>query len=159
MKIRVAVLAVSCVLLAGCFDVPPKSSKITATYVPISKYAQYSCGQLVAELNDLVRGESQLATAEDQRHHTGKVQAFWISYGGRPNRAVEDQLAEVRGEKEAVKKILEAKQCSTDPTQQDPVSLPSQQSVIQPENTPAQQQPVTSQPQSNWRNWSGARGN
>lgn len=51
-----------------------------------------------------------MATAQEQRRKTSMVQAFWIGYGnGDGIEAAE--LANVRGEKEAVRKAIDANRC------------------------------------------------
>ena len=63
-----------------------------------------------AEVDSLVRRENQLVTAQEQRYKTSQVQAFGIGYG-QGDGVEASELANVKGEKEAVRTALAAKNC------------------------------------------------
>ena len=74
------------------------------------KYENYDCSRLAIELNALARRENQLVIAQEQRIKSSNVQAFWFGYG--TGDGIEaSELANVRGEKEAVRKAMEIKGC------------------------------------------------
>lgn len=99
-------------LLAGCMNMPTPPSQITGSYVSGLRYENFDCARLASELDSLARRENQLVVAQEQRIKTSQVQAFWWGFGqGDGIEAAE--LANVRGEKEAVRKAMEAKGCST----------------------------------------------
>lgn len=107
---NIAVAALAALAASGCMNLPTKPSEITGSYTSDLRYHQYTCEQLGHEVNSLARRENQLATAQEQRRKTGKVQAFWVGYGtGDGIEAAE--LANVRGEKEAVRKAMDMKGC------------------------------------------------
>lgn len=109
------VVCASVITVSGCFNLPTQSSQITGTYVSSLKYEEFDCGRLMAEADSLARRESQLVIAQDQRLKSSKVQAFWLGYG-QGDGIEASELANVRGEREAVRKAMEVKQCSG-PTQ------------------------------------------
>lgn len=97
-------------LVTGCFNLATAPSQISGAYTSDLRYQDYSCAQLSAELSSLARRENQLVVAQEQRRQSSMVQAFWLGYGnGDGIEAAE--LANVRGEKEAVRKALELKGC------------------------------------------------
>ena len=108
----IAVLGIIC--LCGCANLPTPTSQITGTYVSPVKYEKFDCEQLVAENNSLARRENQLVIAQEQRLKTSKVQAFWYGYGNGDGIEA-SELANVRGDKEAVLHAIEKKQCEKTP--------------------------------------------
>ena len=96
--------------LGGCMNMPTPSSQITSAYTSGLNYKDFSCEELSAELASLARRENQLVTAQEQRIKTSKVQAFWWGYG-QGDGVEASELANVKGEKEAVRKAIEAKGC------------------------------------------------
>ena len=100
--------------LAGCPNMPTQTSQITGAYVNSLKYEGIDCPRLSVEYDSITRRESQLAIAQEQRVKTSKVQAFWYGFGqGDGIEAAE--LANVRGEREAVRKAMDAKGCMFTP--------------------------------------------
>lgn len=119
-KSKLAALAVvPLVLLTGCMNMPTKSSQITGSYVSGLKYESFDCPRLSAELGSLARRENQLAIAQEQRYKTSETQAFWYGYG-QGDGIEASELANVRGEKEAVRSAMDAKACKYEPEQPKP---------------------------------------
>lgn len=113
-------------LLAGCFNMPTPTSQITGSYASELRYADSDCSRLAAELDSLARRENQLVVAQEQRIKTSQIQAFWWGFGqGDGIEAAE--LANVRGEKEAIRRAIESKTC-----RQGVASVPPKQ-VAKPE--------------------------
>lgn len=106
-----AVAVFSAVLsVSACMNMPTQPSQITGSYTSGLQYEKFSCSKLSAEIDSLARRENQLAIAQEQRVKTSQMQAFWSGYGqGDGIEAAE--LANVRGEKEAIRKALETKGC------------------------------------------------
>jgi hypothetical protein len=99
-------------LLSACANMPTSSSQITGSYTSSLKYDQYSCPKLIAELNSLARRENQLVIAQEQRVKSSQLQAFWLGYG--TGDGIEaSELANVRGEKEAVRSAIDEKACAS----------------------------------------------
>lgn len=106
-RIAVAIAAVS---LSGCFNLATPPSQITGAYVSPVKYGNYSCQQLITENDSLARRENALVIAQEGRRKSSKVQAFWLGFGqGDGVEAAE--LADVKGDREAVTSALHARQC------------------------------------------------
>lgn len=110
-KNQISVLAVaSLALFAGCMNMPTPTSQITASYVSGLRYEAFDCSRLSAESDSLARRENQLVIAQEQRVKTSEVQAFWWGYG-QGDGIEASELANVRGEKEAVRRAMETKRC------------------------------------------------
>ncbi len=94
----------------GCANMPTPSSQITGSYTSGLAYERFSCPKLVTELSSLARRETQLVTAQEGRVKTSQMQAFWLGYG-QGDGIEASELANVRGEKEAVRKAISNKGC------------------------------------------------
>lgn len=108
---RNIVLAGVALALTGCMNMPTQPSQITGSYTSSLRYEDYSCQKLIAEMDSLARRENQLVVAQEQRVKSSQVQAFWMGYG-QGDGIEASELANVRGEKEAVRKAVDSKQCS-----------------------------------------------
>ena len=112
-KSKFALLAL--ISLSGCLNMPTPTSQITGSYTSGLKYENFDCQKLSVELNSLARRENQLAIAQEQRIKTSNAQAFWYGYG-QGDGIEASELANVRGEKEAVRNAIEAKTCKFEQT-------------------------------------------
>ena len=112
--IHLATLTIASVALTGCFNLPTQPSQIAGAYVNSMRYEQFDCNRLNAEADSLSRRESQLAIAQEQRLKSSKVQAFWLGYG-QGDGIEASELANVRGEREAVRKAIDVNNCSAKP--------------------------------------------
>ena len=96
--------------VTGCLNMPTPPSQITGSYQSGLRYEEFDCSKLSAELDSLARRENQLTIAQEQRVKSSQVQAFWWGFGN--GDGVEaSELASVKGEKEAVRKAIDAKSC------------------------------------------------
>ncbi len=110
-KFRFAILAIATlVFLAGCMNMPTPPTQITGAYVSGLKYENFECSRLSAELGSLSRRENQLVSAQQQRIKTSETQAFWYGYG-QGDGIEASELANVRGEREAVRSAMDVKAC------------------------------------------------
>lgn len=115
---RLLLFSVYCVSLftaiffLGCANMPTPPAQITGSYSSALEYEKYECSQLAIELNALARRENHLAIAQEQRIKTSNVQAFWLGYG-QGDGLEASELADVRGEKEAVRHAMEKKGCES----------------------------------------------
>lgn len=151
---NIAVAALAAVAVTGCMNLATKPSEITGSYTSDLRYQQYTCDQLGHEVNSLARRENQLATAQEQRRKSGKVQAFWVGYGtGDGIEAAE--LANVRGEKEAVRRAMDLKSCGQPSANAPAPAYQSQPAPVQsPAAAPApSSQTNTSSSSNGWRSW------
>jgi hypothetical protein len=103
-------IGASALLLAGCFNLPTAPQQITGTYTSTIKYEQFDCARLTVELDSLSRREAQLVAAQEERRSSGKIQAFWLGFG-QGDGVEASELAQVRGESEAVRKTMGMKTC------------------------------------------------
>ena len=110
-KSKVIVL-IGLISLSGCMNMPTPASQITGSYVSPLKYEKYGCDQLSAESSSLARRENQLVIAQEQRINTSETQAFWYGYG-QGDGIEASELANVKGEKEAVRTAMDSKSCGT----------------------------------------------
>lgn len=97
-------------LLSSCMNMPTPPSQITSAYTSGLNYKSFTCEELAAEMASLARRENQLVVAQEQRIKTSKVQAFWWGYG-QGDGVEASELANVKGEKEAVRKAMESNGC------------------------------------------------
>ena len=100
------------VLLSGCMNMPTNPAQITGAYVSGIKYENFDCYRLSSELGSLSRRENQLVIAQQQRIKTSETQAFWYGYG-QGDGIEASELANVRGEREAVRSAMDVKACKT----------------------------------------------
>ena len=111
-KLKIVALAfVTLAFLVGCLNMPTPSSQITGSYTSGIKYEGLDCRRLAVELDSLTRRENELVFAQEQRIKTSEVQAFWWGYG-QGDSLEASELANVRGEKEAVRKAMAEKGCN-----------------------------------------------
>ena len=107
---RTIYIAAAALSLSACMNMPTQPSQITGAYTSGLHYEQFSCSKLSAELESLARRENQLVTAQEQRIKTSEMQAFWYGYG-QGDGVEATELANVRGETEAVRKAMDSKGC------------------------------------------------
>lgn len=91
-------------------NMPTPASQISSAYVSGLKYESLDCSRLSVEVDSLARRENQLVGAIGQRIKTSETQAFWTGYG-QGDGIEASELANVRGEKEAVRTAISAKRC------------------------------------------------
>ncbi len=108
--IIVALAVLTSMFLTGCMNMPTPSSQITGSYTSGLRYEDFDCSRLSTELDSLARRENQLVIAQEQRIKTSQTQAFWWGFG-QGDGIEASELANVRGEKEAVRKAMEIKGC------------------------------------------------
>lgn len=108
------IAAAVCAAHAGCMNMPTPPAQITGAYTSGLRYENFDCSKLAAEVDSMARRENQLAAAQEQRVKTSQFQAFWWGFG-QGDGIEASELANVRGEKEAVRKAMEAKGCGQQP--------------------------------------------
>lgn len=109
LKLSCCFLLFTFFMLSGC-NMPTPPSRITGTYNSGIRYEQYECDRLSIELLSLRNRENQLVDAQNKRIKNSKVQAFWWGFGsGDGVEAAE--LANVRGEINAIEDVMRVKAC------------------------------------------------
>lgn len=106
-------LAITTLLITGCMNMPTNPAQITGAYVSGIKYEGFDCHRLSSELGSLSRRENQLVSAQQQRIKASETQALWYGYG-QGDGIEASELANVRGEREAVRSALDAKSCKSE---------------------------------------------
>ena len=99
----------SYLLLTSC-NMPTPAAQITGSYTSGMKYENYECDRLAIEINALARREDELTIAQEGRRKSSLIQALLLGFG--TGDGVEaSELAIVKGEKEAVRKAMDVKNC------------------------------------------------
>jgi hypothetical protein len=99
-------------LLSACaINAPTPSSQITASRGSGVNYEEYTCPRLVAAMESLVRRELALIGAQEKRIKSSSFQETVLGIG-QGDGADATELATVRGDENAVNKVMQAKKCS-----------------------------------------------
>ena len=109
-KILQSSVILTLVSVTGCMNMPTNPAQISGAYVSPLKYETFGCDRLAAELGSLARRENQLVNAQQQRIKTSETQAFWYGYG-QGDGIEASELANVKGEREAVRGSMDIKNC------------------------------------------------
>ena len=109
-KIKQATVILSFLLINGCLNMSTNPAQISGAYVSPLKYETFGCDRLAAELGSLSRRQNQLVIAQQQRVKTSETQAFWYGFG-QGDGIEASELANVRGEREAVRASMDIKNC------------------------------------------------
>lgn len=104
-------IAAALLVLAGCINMSTPPAEIAAKPVDEKKYADFTCAQLVDELGSIARRERDYVEGQNRRVTASNVQAVIINVG-QGDGSEADGLAQVRGEREAVRKTMIAKKCT-----------------------------------------------
>jgi hypothetical protein len=124
MKIRFAMVVAA--LLGGCAS---KSSEITAAYVSPIPYQSYTCQQLGMEAQAISAKAAELSGAQDQKRTNDQIATgvaivvFWPAaflVGG--DGQVAAQLAQLKGQLNAIEQASIQKKCGIQFRQAPPVS-------------------------------------
>jgi len=118
-SILVFLAIIASMLIAGCMNMPTPTSQITGSYTSGLRYEGLDCSRLSAEINSLARRENQLVVAQEQRIKSSQMQAFFWGYG-QEDGIEASELANVRGEKERVRNVMEVKSCSDNSNKDSP---------------------------------------
>ncbi|MBA7519558.1 hypothetical protein ES705_11637 [subsurface metagenome] len=110
-KLKFAVFLMLTFILSGCGTMPTPPAQIAGFYVPGMKYEQYDCQSLSIEMSHLERLERQLIIAQQQRIKNSEMQVAWGSGFHLGDGLEAFELANVRGEKEAVRRFMAVKGC------------------------------------------------
>lgn len=98
-------------MLSACANAPTPSSQVAASRGSGLNYDDYTCAHLTAEMESLVRRELALIGAQERRIRASSVQATVLGVG-QGDGAEATELANVRGDENAVSKAREAKKCA-----------------------------------------------
>jgi len=115
MHLKLITMALTMATLAGCAQ---KSENVQATYTPTALYENLSCHQLVQE-GWSVSNRAHTAAGLQNRHRVKDEVAiaagtlvFWPAlFFARGNNATTAELAQLKGEMEAIEAASQAKDC------------------------------------------------
>ena len=115
MKIKLITIILAATMLAACAQ---RAENVSATYTPSALYANLSCQQLVQEGWE-VSNRAHTAAGLQNRHRvrdevaiTAGVVVFWPAlFFARGNNATTAELAQLKGEMEAIEAASQAKNC------------------------------------------------
>ncbi len=119
MKFAVVCTLVSTTIIAGCSSAP-KASEVAAAYVPVSRYENMNCQQLLNEAEAVRRSVPALAEAVDKHRsqQTGVEVVTWVLFWPAAflldkGEANSSKLAQARGELESIQLSLKNKKCGS----------------------------------------------
>lgn len=119
--INMAAIVIMAITFTSCANMPTNPTQITGAYTSDIVYVHLKCDQLATEFNHLSRRESKLNLAQEQRIKTSNMQAFWLGYG--TGDGIEaSELSEVRGDIDAVRRVMENKHCKQLAYMHDPMA-------------------------------------
>jgi hypothetical protein len=96
--------------ITACANMPTRPDKVAGIYVSPSEYKELNCDELKNELDFLKKREDQLSIAQGNRVETSQSQAFWWGFGQGDGMEAQE-LATIRGKKEAVAEMISIKGC------------------------------------------------
>ena len=111
------IIVLSSLFLISCSSAK-KSYEIQAKYVPASRYSNYSCNQLISEAEIIRARTPGLAAAVDahRKSQTGVEVVTWVLFWPAAfllddGSEMSTQLAEAKGQIEAIQQQLKLKSC------------------------------------------------
>jgi hypothetical protein len=106
-----AAVVLSLLLSACAINAPTPSSQIAASEGSGINYDEYACPRLKTEMESLVRRRLSLIGAQERRIKSSSFQETVLGVG-QGDGAEAAELANVRGDENAVHKAMQAKKCS-----------------------------------------------
>jgi len=100
------------VFIFGCYNAPTPPSEIEGAHISGLHYEKYDCESLVDEIKFLEKREKELVIAQDKRIKESDDQEFWTEGIGKGDGIVASELNNVRGKKEAARKVFENNGCA-----------------------------------------------
>ena len=113
MKMKIKTLAAACVasaMMAGCYPTATSQGEITGSYISPKTYKGFACDDLVIEQESLSRREAQLSVAQESRHKNDQFKS-WLGIPTRGDGVEASELANVRGQQEAVQVAISQRKC------------------------------------------------
>ena len=104
-----AILFFIFVFITGCNNSPTPPSEIVGAHISGLHYEKYDCQTLQDEINFLERRVNELVIAQETRIRASEEQQWWSEGIGQGDGIEASELNNVRGEKEAARKVFENK--------------------------------------------------
>jgi hypothetical protein len=120
------ILSIGMVCTLSACAMPTEPEGIAGVPVSTLKYKRNTCEELNAEITALYRRQTLLNLAQQKRIESSQVQAFWWGFGqGDGIEAFE--LAQNKGESEAIRNVMLEKDCGSIPEAPKPIKPPVSQ--------------------------------
>ena len=107
-----AILSFITVFVFGCDNAPTPPSEIEGAHISGLHYEKYDCESILDEIKFLEKREKELVIAQKERIKESEKQWGWTKGIGKGDGIVASELNNVRGEKEAARKVFENKGCT-----------------------------------------------
>ena len=107
-----AILFFIFVFIAGCHNAPTPPSEIEGAHISVLHYEKYDCESILDEIKFLEKREKELVIAQKERIKESEKQLGWTEGIGKGDGIVASELNNVRGEKQAARKVFENKGCT-----------------------------------------------
>ena len=107
-----AILFFITVFIFGCYNAPTPISEIEGAHISGLHYEKYDCETLNDEIKFLEKREKELVIAQEERINESEDQQWWTEGIGMGDGIVASELNNVRGEREAARKVFENKGCT-----------------------------------------------
>lgn len=100
-------------LLAGCqTNQPTPAEAITPLYTAPSEFSNSGCSELKETLADINSREPSLVKAQTDRRSSSAWKSFWWNGVGDGDNSIAQDIAKIRGQREAIQKVMSRKNCS-----------------------------------------------
>lgn len=107
-----AILFFITVLIYGCYNAPTSPSEIEGAHISGLHYEEHDCQALNDEINFFEKREKELVIAQEERIKESEKQWGWTEGIGKGDGIVASELNNVRGKREAARKVFENKGCT-----------------------------------------------
>jgi len=107
-----AILSFITVFIFGCYNAPTPPSEIEGAHISGLHYEKYDCESILDEIKFLEKREKELVITQKERIKESERQWGWTEGIGKGDGIVASELNNVRGEKEAARKVFENKGCT-----------------------------------------------
>ena len=119
MKINISITIISSAMFLGACSSAPKSNEVSASYVPMAQYNNFTCDQLVTEAESLRRSIPAMESTVDKHrsNQTGVEVITWVlfwpaAFALDKGTEYSQPLAKAKGELQAIQTALMTKKCS-----------------------------------------------
>ena len=97
--------------LSGCTNQPTSPEKIEPLFTPSEQFTQSSCPELSRTLAEINAREPDLVKKQKDRRSSSLWWSFWgVGVGDGDNMIAED-LARIRGQRQAIQQVMQQKHC------------------------------------------------
>ena len=110
---RYGLVLASLSLLVACqTNQPTPADKIVPLYASPEEFSSDSCSELKETLADINSREPALVKAQTERRDQSVWKSFWWNGVGDGDNSIANDIAKIRGQREAIQKAMRRKNCS-----------------------------------------------